>query len=49
MTIGPGGGTSGTDANAVHVNTAGEIAGVAIKNTPIAADYILIEDSMGEF
>ncbi|HUU53054.1 MAG TPA: hypothetical protein VMW44_00270 [Candidatus Bathyarchaeia archaeon] len=45
MTIGPGGGTTGTDSNAVHVNEAGEIAGVAIKNTPIAADYILIEDS----
>ena len=40
-----GGGGSGTDDNAVHVNVASEISGVPVKNTPAAGDYILIEDS----
>lgn len=35
----------GTDTAAVHVDVAGEIAGVDEKVTPVAADMILIEDS----
>lgn len=34
-----------TDTNAVHVNVAGEILGVAEKVTPVAADVLLLEDS----
>lgn len=38
--------TSGaTDANAVHVNVAGEIAAIAPKASPVSGDYLLIEDS----
>lgn len=36
---------AGTDADAIHVNVAGEIAGIAPKATPIAADVLVIEDS----
>ncbi len=39
------GGQGGTDINAVHVNTASEISGIAPKVSPIAADMLLIEDS----
>ena len=35
----------GADPNAIHVNVAGEIAGIAPKAVPIAADLIVIEDS----
>ena len=38
-----GGGT--TDADAIHDNVAGEIAAIAEKVTPIAADLLVIEDS----
>ena len=34
----------GTDANAVHVNVASEISGVASKGTPTTNDLLLIED-----
>lgn len=34
----------GTDANAVHVNVASEISGVASKGTPTTNDFLLIED-----
>ncbi len=37
--------TLGTDANAIHVNVAGEIAAITEKVTPVAADLIVIEDS----
>lgn len=38
--------TSGaTDANAVHVNVAGEIAAITAKATPVTGDYLIIEDS----
>lgn len=35
----------GADSTAIHEDTAGEIAGVAVKGTPIGADFLLIEDS----
>jgi len=35
----------GADPNAIHVNVAAEIAGIAPKAVPIAADLIVIEDS----
>jgi len=35
----------GADPNAIHVNIAGEIAGIAPKAVPIAADLLVIEDS----
>ena len=35
----------GTDANAVHVNTGGEINGITAKATPTSSDILLIEDS----
>jgi hypothetical protein len=35
----------GTDATAIHEDVAGEIAAVAAKATPVAADNFLIEDS----
>ena len=34
----------GTDANAVHVNAAGEINGIAAKASPTASDLLIIED-----
>lgn len=37
--------STGKDNDAVHVNVAGEIATVAEKVAPVAADLILIEDS----
>ena len=40
----PAGG-GGADADAIHDNVAGEIAAVAVKATPVAADLLLIEDS----
>lgn len=42
-TSGSGGG--GTDADAIHDNVAGEIAGIAEKVSPVGADLIVIEDS----
>jgi hypothetical protein len=36
---------AGSDTAAVHVNVAAEISAVAAKATPVAADYLLIEDS----
>ena len=38
-------GGGGTDANAVHVNVAGEINGIAAKSTPTASDLLIIEDA----
>lgn len=38
-------GAGGGDADAIHDNVSGEIAAVADKATPVAADHILIEDS----
>ena len=35
----------GADPNAIHVNVAAEIAGIAAKAVPIAADLLVIEDS----
>ena len=40
-----GGGGGGTDANAVHVNAAGEIDGITAKGTPTTSDILLIEDA----
>lgn len=37
--------TAGVDANAIHANVAGEIAGIAAKLAPVGADTIVIEDS----
>lgn len=39
----PGG--SGTDADAIHDNVAGEIHAITSKATPVAADEIVLEDS----
>lgn len=36
---------TGVDANAVHVNVAGEFAAVTLKATPVTGDLLLIEDS----
>ena len=33
------------DADAIHVNVAGEIAAITAKGTPVTGDYIVIEDS----
>lgn len=38
-----------TDPNAIHDNVAGEINGLTLKATPIAADRALIEDSEDSF
>jgi hypothetical protein len=43
VTIGAAG--SGTDENAIHDNASGEISAVTAKATPVAADFLLIEDS----
>lgn len=43
--VGAGGGSSGTDAAAIHDNVAGEIAALVEKATPASADLLLIEDS----
>lgn len=37
--------TAGTDATAIHNNGVGEIAAIALKAAPIAADELVIEDS----
>lgn len=39
----PGGG--GTDTNAIHDNVASEISAITLKGTPVAGDFLLIEDS----
>jgi len=36
---------SDTDADAIHVNVAGEIAGISSKATPVNGDFLVIEDS----
>lgn len=36
---------SGTDADAIHDNVAGEIAALTEKASPVAADWVLLEDS----
>ncbi len=41
---GGGGGGGSTDSDAVHVNVAGEIDGIAAKGTPTTSDILLIED-----
>ena len=41
--------SSGTDANAIHNNAAGEINAIAAKTTPVNADMVLIEDSADSF
>jgi hypothetical protein len=38
-------GAGGADADAIHDNVSGEISAVTAKATPVAADYLLIEDS----
>ena len=38
-------GGAGTDTTAIHDDTAGEIAAIAAKSSPIGDDVILIEDS----
>ena len=38
-------GSSGTDDDAIHDNTAGEIAAITEKATPVDADLLLLEDS----
>lgn len=35
----------GADGSAIHDDTAGEINAITVKNTPVSADIILIEDS----
>jgi hypothetical protein len=45
ITIGDLPAGSSTDPDAIHVNVAGEIAGIAGKASPVAADLIVIEDS----
>ena len=35
----------GADGSAIHDDTAGEIAAVALKGTPVSGDFLLIEDS----
>ena len=35
----------GSDTTAIHVDVAGEIAGIATKATPVSADLLVIEDS----
>jgi hypothetical protein len=35
----------GADGSAIHDDTAGEIAAVALKATPVSGDFLLIEDS----
>jgi len=44
-----GGGGGGTDANAVHVNEANEISGIAEKTATVDDDIIIIEDSENSF
>lgn len=36
---------SATDTNAIHKTTSGEISAMTSKGTPVAADYLVIEDS----
>jgi hypothetical protein len=45
ITLYPPVSSSGTDADAVHVNAASEISGVTEKGAPVGADFLLIEDS----
>jgi hypothetical protein len=45
VTIGNLPGASGTDTNAVHVNTGTEFVGITEKTTPVSADLLIIEDS----
>jgi len=40
-----GGGASGTDADAIHDNVAGEITAIDPKVAPVGADVLIIEDS----
>ena len=44
---GTGGGTPGTDPNAIHDNIAGEILALTAKAIPVAGDYVIGEDSTG--
>lgn len=37
--------TAGTDSTAIHDDTAGEIAAITLKATPVSADELIIEDS----
>lgn len=46
--VGSGGG-SGNDSDAIHVDVAAEISGIALKTTPVAADLLVIEDSASSF
>ncbi len=41
----PVGGGDGTDANAIHKNTSGEIASITEKTAPVGDDLVIIEDS----
>jgi hypothetical protein len=38
-------GGDGTDGTAIHDDTASEISAVTLKDTPVSADFLLIEDS----
>lgn len=40
---------SGTDVNAIHVNGANEISGIAVKATVVAGDLLVIENSEAGF
>ena len=40
-----GGGTGGSDPDAVHLNVSGEIQSLTSKATPVGPDFLLIEDS----
>lgn len=42
-------GTAGTDANAIHDNTANEIFAITEKTTPASTDILIIEDSAAAY
>lgn len=42
---GTGGGGPGSDTTAIHDNVASEISAITAKGTPVAADFLVIEDS----
>ncbi len=45
MSQGSAKGATGTDATAIHDDTAGEINAITLKGTPVDADEFVIEDS----
>jgi hypothetical protein len=44
-----GGGSGGTDTNAIHKNVANEITAITEKTIPVANDVVIIEDSAASF